>query len=379
MTPIISFDPMKLQKDVVNNQPSKTLIDTIITTVKNNFPGVTYIAVSVPINTTSEFQAHGTNPSPLSIEDFTALWIDEIHNAGYGVVLRGTACECEKIWNFPLHVDNHSYFVNKGLDFLNRMKPHLKNGDICGIYPELEGHIWDGTGACINDTGNQSADYNTFYVSFVQAIKDWSTTNNIHLFPYITINRSELISGWVQQPFFQAMGAVVYDYYGDNQTIQEMPGKIDEAFNKYHLPLYQQEWGDTRSASTVAADPTHTAQMAQVFFDKIKSGEMIGINFWNLFDTPQEGILTINGNNVSLNAKGIPLASTFQKNFGSQQPVPPPPTPTPNPIPTPTPTPQPTPQPNPVPPTPIPPAPTPLPPITYTGTFTGTIILTPKQ
>lgn len=368
---IIGYDSMKLMKDVVANQPSKALIDNILNLVKTSFPGTTHIAVSVPTNTNAEFQSHGTNPSPLSVEDFTSLWIDEIHSHGYSVILRGTPCEVEKIYNFPLHVDTSSYWVQKGIDYLNRIQSHLKDGDQFGVFPELEGHIWDGTGACINNgTGNQANDYNKFYNDLAQAVIDWGVANNKKIKPYITINRSEAINGWVGQPFFQKMGAVVYDYYGDNQTIAEMKAKNEEMYNKYTIPVYQQEWGDTRSVSVIVSDPSHTAQMAdQVFFPLLKSGHMSGINFWCLFDTPQEGILSINGDSVSLNTKGILLSQVFQKWYGTGT------TPTPTP-------PQP---PTPIPPTPIPPIPAPVPPVPqpappivfpqYVGTLSGKVTL----
>src|SRR5689334_24512439 len=86
MKNIISFDCMKLQKDVIGSMPSQTLVHNLMSLVKNNFPGVTHIALSVPINTTDEFKAHGTTPAPLTVEDFTTMWIDEIHNMGYNVI-----------------------------------------------------------------------------------------------------------------------------------------------------------------------------------------------------------------------------------------------------------------------------------------------------
>jgi hypothetical protein len=73
-------------------------------------------------------------------------------------------------------------------------------------------------------------------------------------------------------------------------------------------------------------DPNLTANLAdQVFFPYLKSGEMFGINFWDFFDTPQEGILSTQGDNISyvngggavtLNAKGTALAAIFKKWFG---------------------------------------------------------------
>lgn len=346
MKEIISWDVMKLQKDVIGSEPSQTLIHNIIQTVFQNFPRTTHIAVSVPINTNGDFAAHGTIASPLTVEAFTQLWMDEIHNAGYNVLLRGTACEFEGIWNFPLTAKTGAQWTVQGIDFLNRMKSHLKSGDICGLYPEFDSTLFGRQFQSINDgTGNAGQDANNFLLNFSQAILDWSNANGIDVHPYITVNRSEMFKGYIGQSVWQKMGAVVYDFYGFNQTLAEMPGLIDEAYNKYNIPIFQQEWGDTRPAGVVAADPGFTANMADTaFFPKMQAGHMIGINFWNLFDTPQEGILTISGDNVTLNAKGNMLAAVFAK-WAQSTPTP---TPTPQPVPQPAPQPVPTPTPAPV-------------------------------
>lgn len=363
---IISLDNMKLSKDTVNNPPSLALINNITSLVASSFPGATHIATSTPINIDSEFQSHGNSGSP---DTLTVKWIDNIHASGLNVLLRGTDCGFEGIYNFPLTKRKGSEWIQRGIDFLNRMKPHLKDGDICGLYPEFDSTLFGKQFQAIDDgTGDAARDANNFLLNFSQAVLDWGIANNIKIHPYITINRSEMINGYIGQPVWQKMGAVVYDFYGFNQTLGEMSPLVDEAFNKYKIPVFQQEWGDTRAANIVASDPTFTSEMAQIFFDKIADGEMLGINFWNLFDTPQEGILTISGDSVTLNAKGKPLSDVFKKNFGTATPpapIPPQPIP-PTPIP---------PQPNPVPPPPIPPLPTPVfsqtIPVTLTGEIKG--------
>lgn len=316
---IISFDPMKLQKDVVAKQPSPTLINNLLDLVENNFPGVTHIAVSIPLNADGDFAAHNVKPSPLTVADFTDLWIDAIHKRGWNVLIRGTFCETEKIYGFPLLVQTSDFWVAKALAWLDAYKAHLKGADIFAPFPELEGHIWDGTGACIADTGDQNKDYNVFYGKLIDAINAWGTTNKIGIYPMPTINRSEAINGWFHEDNVKKIGGFVIDYYGDSKTEAEMAGKIDELYNKYptKYQVFQQEWGDTRDSATVAADPGFTAAMAdEVFFPKLTAGELIGINFWNLFDTPQEGIVHIDGDSVSLNAKGQALARIFHTWFG---------------------------------------------------------------
>lgn len=326
---IISFDPMKLQKDVLSNQPQQVLIGNLLDLVKNNFPGVTHIALSVPLNADADFTSHNVKVGSMLVSDFTAFWIDEIHKRGWSVLIRGTYCEVEKIYGFPLVVQTSDNWVQRGIDWLNRFVVHLKDNDIYAPFPELEGHIWDGTGACIDDkTGNQALDYNTFYGKLIDAINAWSAANKKAVHPMPTINRSEAINGWFQEANVKKIGGFVIDYYGDSKTIDEMNAKTDELYNKYatKYQIFQQEWGDTRDAATVANDPGFTGRMAdQCFFPKMKAGELIGINFWSLFDTPQEGIVHIDGNSVSLNAKGQALAGIFRKWFGGTNPAPTPP------------------------------------------------------
>ena len=390
-TNIISFDIMKWTKDQVANQPNQLGLTNILAVVKNNFPGTTHIAFSIPVNSTAEFEQYGTKPSPLTVEAFTDLVLDAIHTAGYGAIIRGTDCNMEQIYNFPSMSQPPAYWITEATDWLSMHKNHLKNGDIAAFFPEADGHInYSGYSPVDSGSHDWRTDYNTLWQDLPPAIAEWSATNGITLSCHTTVNGTSISNATYNGTSFDtsgsdqivnptsltAEGGIIIDWYNygnvptdEKDYIAWYKASLDFFNSLYGAGTYKifvQEWGDTRgtnSGSIQASDPNLTANLAdQVFFPYLKSGEMFGVNFWNLFDTPQEGILSADGDNigylnnggaVTLNAKGTALAAIFQKWFGST------PTPTPTPEPTPTPSPVPTPTPAPVP-TPTPtPAPTP--------------------
>ena len=348
---------MKLCKDTVNGQPSDTLIQNILDLVKNNFPGVTHIAISVPLNSDADFVSHGNEPSPRTPEAFTDFLLDTIHGAGYNAIIRATDCYGEGIYSFPFQPNTAQHWINEATAHLTAHKAHLKNGDIAAYFPEFEGQN-NGFGANVTDS------WNNFYKGLITAVEGWSTTNGIAITSYTTINESEANSGWYGQDIVAAQKGFVVDYYPDANITDEtawianLKSTIDNLNNKYgpkSFPVFIQETADTRNPNTGATQQTNPQMLAdaftQVIHPYLQSGELNGINFWNLFSTPQEGILTIDGNSVSLNPKGEALAKAFQTVVS---PTPTPPTPVP-----------------PVPPTPTPPVdPTVPEAFTYTGPIT---------
>lgn len=331
---ILSLDIMKLTKDTVNSQPSDALIQNTINLVKNNFPGVTHIAISVPINSEADFVAHGNKPSPRTPEAFTDFLLDTIHNAGYGVILRGTDCYGEGIYNFPFQPNTGQHWITQATNHLTTHKAHLKNGDIAAYFPEFEGQN-NGFGANVTDG------WPPFYKGLVSSVNTWSSQNGIGITSRTTVNESEVASGWYGEDIIADNGCTTIDYYPDAnltdpiQWIATLKQTINGTYNKYpgKYPVFLQETADTRNPSTgttQANDPQMLADaFTQVIYPYLQSKELLGVNFWNLFASPQEGIITIDGSSVSLNLKGQALAKAFQAT------VSPIPTPTPTPTPTP--------------------------------------------
>jgi hypothetical protein len=318
MSKILSLDMMKLCKDTVNNQPSDTLFQNIINLVKNNFPGITHIAISVPINSDSDFKAHENSPAPRTPEAFTDFLLDTIHNAGYNVIIRATDCYGEGIYNFPFQPSSATHWINEATAHLTTHKAHLKNGDIAAYFPEFEGQN-NGFGANVTDS------WNAFYKGLITAISQWSIQNDISIESFTTINESEASSGWYSEDIVKAQDGFVVDYYPDaNITdaatwIANLKTIIDNLYNKYgsaSFSVFLQETADTRNPTNGSTQTSDSQMLAdaftQVIYPYLQSGQLNGINFWNLFDTPQEGIVTIDGDSVSLNAKGQALAKAFQ-------------------------------------------------------------------
>lgn len=320
---------MKETKDTVNSQPSDTLIQNTINLVKNNFPGVTHIAISVPLNSNADFVAHGNHPSPRTPEAFTDFLLDTIHAVGYNVIIRATDCYGEGIYNFPFQPNTAQHWITQAANHLTAHKAHLKDGDIAAYFPEFEGQN-NGFGANVTDS------WSDFYKGLITAVNGWSLTNGIKLSSFTTINESEAASGWYGQDIVQAQKGFVVDYYPDaNITdsatwITNLKSTIDTLYSKYgakSFPVFLQETADTRNpqnGSTQQANPQMLADaFTQVIYPYLKSGELFGINFWNLFDTPQEGIIKIDGTSVSLNPKGQALAKAFQSVVSPTPPQPP--------------------------------------------------------
>jgi hypothetical protein len=297
--------------------------------------------------------------------------LDVIHNAGYGTIIRGTDCGMEQIYNFPLISKNPTFYTTQVVGWLNLHKSHLANGDVGAFYTEADGHI-NYNGASPVDEGSHDwrTDYNALWQQLPLTVKKWGTANGLSLLCHTSVNGTSIsnasydgrtfnVSGADQlqnQDAINAQGGMIIDWYNYGNAPTDEAGYISwykeslDFFSRLHSgnSIFVQEWGDTRGDKGGVIqknDPGLSANLAdQVFFPYLKSGKMFGINFWNLFDTPQEGILSAGGNDimylngggaVMLNQKGILLASIFKKWFGGLTPTPvPTPVPTPTPIPT---------------------------------------------
>lgn len=314
MITIRSIDVMKLSKDNVNNQISPSEIDQIFTIYKTNYPSLTHIAIAVPLNSNDEFKAHGNNPSPLAVEDYEKLWVEKIHANGWGVLFRGTFCDTEGLYNFPITKADGQTWQAKALAYVERITPQLQANDIIGILPESTENAFNGN---LFLTGSMPNDYNIFFVNLIGEIKK-IIPQGVKV--YITNNWTELNSGWAGG-IPSAMGAVVQDDY--QQTIDAQKANIESSHSKYSLPVFVQEWGNIWNS-----DPTLYSQMATLFSSE---PNLIGINWWCGWDTPNEGILTHANGTWTLNDKGKALIPFFSS--GTTPPESIPPTPTPSPLP----------------------------------------------
>src|ERR1700722_11809604 len=360
MKPVISYSLMKYVKDCIAGQPNQTAINNLIKVL--GMPGVTHFEVAIPINSSAAFEKNGTNPSLLTVEAFTDMVLDCIHNAGYNAMIRGTDCNMEQIFNFSAVSQPPSYWINEATAWLSLHKAHLKNGDEANFFPEADGHInYNGASPIDNGQHNWRADYNQFWQELPVAINQWSTQNGIAITCHTTVNGTSISNATYNGSTFNTQGS---DQIVNPQSVAALGGMYIDWYNYANVPTDEadyiawykaslaffqtihpgatinvQEWGDTRPASVVASDPILTANMCdQIFFPMLKAGSMTELNLWCGWDTAQEGILTADGDNIAwlnagnmptLNAKGQALTSIFKKWYGTVTPTPPtPPDPT---------------------------------------------------
>lgn len=318
---ILSIDEMKLTKDVVNNQLLASDIDQIIAIYKANYPTQSHMAISVPISPNADFLTHGNKPSPLPVEDYEKLWVSKIHAAGLNVIFRGTFCEAEGIYNFPILKADGPTYKAKSIAYVNRILPQLKKGDVIGILPESTGNAFNGN---LFLTGTMPDDYNKFFTDLILSIN--ALVNPLGVTTYITNNYTEINSGWAGALPAVMLGTII-DHYGEgSRTVADMQKDLEALRAKYKLPIGLQEWGDIDGQG-----PDYMKTMAVMFTQEIAKGTLFMVNFWCGWSATKEGILDNTNGTWSLNDKGKALIPFFTAAV-STLPVPVPPS-TPTPIP----------------------------------------------
>lgn len=318
--------------------------------------------------------------SPLSQEAYTDLWFQGIHNAGFSILLRNVDGFVDSLYGTPI-TDNSidygmaiqsntpQYWTTRLINFLTLHKTNIKNGDVIGCYPEVSGHITYSGGPQPIDAGSHqyTPDYNNFWILCYQQVATWASQNGYTNLPCrqacngTNVNNSQPAGtpGATGNPvvvdgvtilnggsslllastlaIIQRINADWYNYVTSNGPpndqatyISWYKASLDWWYTNIYAgqyPIMIQEWGDTRNLPAPTNDPNLTGNLYdQVFFPFLRSGLMYAINGWNFFDTPQEGIINAQGDNIgyvngggalSLNPKGAYLATIFQKWFGS--------------------------------------------------------------
>lgn len=150
-----SVDVMKWTKDLINGQPSASRIRAVVKVLKDHY-NLTHIAIAVPLDKNDDYLAVGTVPGPSSVELFTKLWCDAIHDAGLNVLYRGDFNAWERSgasgnWNFILEVginrlaqgtaasaatDGQTTALGKIDDFIRGHPEYFEDGDIFAPCPE---------------------------------------------------------------------------------------------------------------------------------------------------------------------------------------------------------------------------------------------------
>lgn len=317
-----SVDVMKLTKDVVNNQPSDGQIASVVASAKSMH--VTHVAFSTPIDSNSEFQQYGNKPSPRTIEQFTLAWASAIHRAGLHVLFRGTLAEFEHggtvagcgtnghvvvgIYSFPFRVTGDCAHGNGAGGaqaqsvWLNKLQTQLaalarmgvfQSGDILAPLPEPQSNqnFWDTNWNFLGVNGDAGA-YGSFF-SQAKKVEDAAMSaagiNGVQT-GFTSDNGSQYLSTgnggghWIPSSYAQSIGVVNVDHYGSDGcrgntqfSWQEMKCGLDDIFSHYQVPLFQQEWADTKGQGASYVQ----SMLVNAIQPEVQQGHLVGFNYWD--------------------------------------------------------------------------------------------------
>jgi len=291
---------MKLAKDVVNNQPSDATMATIVASLKSLH--TTHIAFSVPMNSNVDFIARDNNPNPRTVEQFTAAWANAIHNAGLGVLWRGTFSEFEiggnlantpvagahtviGLYNFPFYVagdpangayaggmQTQQWWLNKMTEAITRLASYgaFKSGDIFAPLPEPQSNhnFWD-TKWNFLGINNQPDVYGSFFTSLKSSEDNAFASARVPgiITGWTSDNGSMFLSAgaggghWYPLALAALISHIVTDHYGSDgcggypvHSAQEMDCGPRDMYSNYRQPIAFKS-GPTSGTTTLIHRP----------------------------------------------------------------------------------------------------------------------------
>lgn len=95
------IDIMGWTKDYLRDNFSQAQIEAHVEALARDFPGITHIAIAVPMNTQAEATAEAVTSFASEPSAYAKLFMDAIHNEGKSVIFRGTDCYFEGLYEFP--------------------------------------------------------------------------------------------------------------------------------------------------------------------------------------------------------------------------------------------------------------------------------------
>ena len=329
-----SIDVMKLTKDTVANQPTPADIASIVDALSQLNPK--YIAVSVPMDSSADFNAAGYHPSPQSVEDFTKSWADAIHARGMHVLWRGTWSGLEGLYNFPQRVgsnrltagdvatapvDGGATWLGKTYAYITEHPDYFQNGDIWAPMPERTQGIFQDSTSFLPYSGGIQNNYTAFFVN----LKAVSATAFLNIGKpgvytgWTANNFSEAANGWLNPSIYGAADDLVaVDYYGTTHTPDEMFNSIMALHKKTGRQIFLEEWSDYWDTGlSEQGRQSYESSMYAVFQSLASGGVLAGFNYWGGWQNSAEGILVKTATGYQLNSRGVVL-----KNFFAQLPRP---------------------------------------------------------
>lgn len=94
------IDIMSLTKDLLDNPAGQTQIDNLIDAIVRDYPSISHIGVSIPMNYNSEATIARGSHFAIDPPTYAARFTDKIHNSGKSVLWRGTDCYYEGLYSF---------------------------------------------------------------------------------------------------------------------------------------------------------------------------------------------------------------------------------------------------------------------------------------
>lgn len=284
MLDIRCVDTMKWDKDTVTNQPSDATINAVLDAFK--LLNLTHVAISVPMNSTAEMTAHGSTPYPRTIEDFTKVWVDAIHAHGWKVLFRGTLCEIEGIYNWPISTLDTTALITKVNAY-----PLKGMMDLFAPVPEATGRVF-------SQPPFLPAPIQDNYTKLFLGINT----------PYTSNNYTELASGWMPLPIVANAKIVAVDHYGTSHLVSDLMSDIRALKTKYGYPVFWQEFADLWQA--------YDGAYLDSFFSGCKTlvdeGTLNGFSWWGGWAGNNESVIQKNTDGTyALNQKGLKLKAFY--------------------------------------------------------------------
>lgn len=299
-----SIDTMKYQKDYVRNQFNDEYIKRLVKFIANNF-NLTHIAIAIPINSDADFTNAGVAaPAPNTLDYYTEVWADAIHNEGLGILWRGTLCEVEGLYDFTkadgadriatgtvasAPTDATSTLLGKIYTYINDNPDYFKDGDIWAPLPErTEGIFQDSTSFLPYDAPDIQTTYNLFFQDLHTVSEAVFTANNLDIITGFTANNySEVASGWIPAAVFTDAGIVAFDHYGESPYgVATMQANYDTIYAAKSLPIFHQEWSDYwNDDSATSTRISYLESMYSMMSSYATTGVLQGFNYWGGWTT----------------------------------------------------------------------------------------------
>lgn len=321
-----SEDVMKYTKDVMTSQPSDADIDSIVTALKSL--GITHIAISVPLDATSNYPSSG-KPSPRTAEAFTQKWADSIHSHGLNVIWRGTFSGLEGIYGFQQKVgsnrfpagtassavnDGNNSWLGKIYRYITNNPSYFASGDVWAPLPERTQGIFSDSTSFLPSTGSGiQANYANFF-NDLKTVSDkaFSSIGKNVTTGLSSNNFSEIKSGWLPQSIIDTAGYVAVDYYGTTHTPAEMDSDLRTIAKAKGKPVFLEEWGDYWDSNlSQSAETAYLQSMYSEINTLVKAGVVAGFNSWTGWTGTPESILTKDSSGFHLNFAGTILQNIF--------------------------------------------------------------------